>query len=130
MAQLIHLSKNESGDWDMVLNNGEFEMCEDGKAASVHCVERILLDRVETVGNPLVNTVKNPNIGTQWYGIIFQNEKPQIVKEFELRRVILGTPGIEAVTKWSWIEKNRILYLDIRLQTAWGDIILNEEIPL
>lgn len=130
MAIVIKLVKNEDGDEDMVFENGAFEMSENGEACAVQMKERILLDRNEATANPLVNTRANPLAGLDWEGTIFDSSKPKSEKELEFKRVIFSTPDLVRITYWSWVQTNRTLNLNYKVETPWGELEIGETVQL
>jgi len=140
MAIVIKLVKNAAGDEDMVLEDGILQMSENGEAAAVQMKERLLLDREECVEvrdlankgeniNPLVNTIIDPVAGTNW-GLIFDPSESRGAKELEIKRVIFSTPGMNSITYWSWQNINRVLNLDFKVKSDWGELEIGEEIQL
>lgn len=127
---LIKLVKNEFGDEDMVLEDGVFQMSENGEAAAVAMKERMLLDRNESLANPLVDTVRNPLAGLDWEGVIFDAAKGRSEKELEVKRAIFATPGISKITYWSWNLVGRELNLNFKVATAWGELAVGETVQL
>lgn len=130
MAIVIKLVKNADGDEDMSLEDGVFEMSENGEACAVQMKERILLDRNEAVASDLVDTVANPLAGLDWEGIIFDAAKSKSEKELEVKRVIFSTPGVERITAWSWTMTGRQLNLNFKVQTQWGELEIGETVQL
>jgi hypothetical protein len=131
MSEGIKLEKNTEGEWDMVFSDGAFELCTEGESAMVQMVERLLLTRVESLVNPLVNTNKDPQAGTDWYGTVLDDSQDKIVGELEIKRVILGTPGVISITEWDPTypgvsNPGHTMTLSARVLTAWGEIALNE----
>ena len=127
MAIVIKLSKNENGDEDMVLEDGAFEMCEDGTAAAVKMKERILCDKNECVKSEIV---KFPEQALDWEGIIFDASKSKAEKELELKRVILSTTGMQRITYWSYQQISRELHIDFKVISDWGELTFGERIQL
>jgi hypothetical protein len=130
MAIVIKLVKNEYGDEDIVFENGAIEMSENGEACAVQLKERMLLERNEALANPLVNTRANPLAGLDWEGIIFDAAKSKGEKELEIKRVIFSTPGVKKITYWSWIQTNRTLNLNFKIETEWGELEIGETVQL
>lgn len=130
MAIVIKLEKNSSGDEDVVFEDGALAMSEAGEACAVQLKERILLDRNEALKNPLVNTVVDPTAGLDWEGIIFDSSKSRMEKELEIKRVIFSTPGISRITYWNWSLTDRVLHLDFKVDTIWGEMEFGEEVQL
>lgn len=128
MATLIHLSKNDAGDFDLVFEDGKIKMATDGTAAAVAMTERLLLFFEECAESPLVDTNATPNAGTKWYSIIFDPTKSRAEKEGEIKRSILSTPGVERILQWSWSQPARTLILDFQVKTIWGAVSVSEEI--
>ena len=130
MAIVIKLVKNEDGDEDMVFENGALVMSENGEACAVQMKERILLGRNEATENPLVNTRADPLAGLDWEGTIFDASKSRSEKELEIKRVIFSTPGVLKITYWSWIQTDRTLTLDFKVETIWGELEFGETVQL
>ena len=123
--QLIHLSQNSAGDFDIVFEDGKIKMAEDGTAAAVAMTERILLFRSEALESLLV---ENLTAGTNWYGIMFRADATRTEKEAELKRVILSTPGVDRILQWTWTQTGRTLYLSVQVKTEWGAVSVSQEI--
>lgn len=130
MAIVAKLVKNAAGDWDLSLVDGSCEMAEDGVAAGVQMVERLLIDQDEAIKNPLVDTKKTPLSGVKWEGIVFDSSKSKEEKELEIKRVILSTPGYLKITYWSWTQVGRKLQLDWKVESIWGELTFGERIEL
>jgi hypothetical protein len=130
MAIVIKLVKNELGDEDMSLEDGIFEMSENGEAAAVQMKERLLLDQNEAQKSPIVDTVKDPLSGTGWETIIFDSSKSKEEKELEIKRVIFSTPGIIRITYWNWSQVVRTLHLNYKVDSLWGELEFNEVVQL
>ena len=130
MAIVIKLVKNDDGDEDMSFEDGVFEMSEDGEACAVQMKERLLLDRNEAVANPIVDTVANPLAGLDWEGIILDAAKSKNEKELEVKRAIFTTPGIVRITYWQWSMSGRILNLNFKVETQWGELAIGETVQL
>ena len=127
MAIVIKLVKDENGDEDMVLENGAFEMCENGTAAAVQMKERLLCDKNEAVKSPLV---KDTASVMDWEGIIFDNSKSKAEKDLEIKRVILSTPGMKRITYWKSEQIDRTLVLDFKVESEWGELEFGETVQL
>jgi hypothetical protein len=127
MAIVIKLVKNEDGDEDMVLEDGAIQMCDNGTAAAVQMKERLLCDKNEAVKSPLV---KDTAIVMDWEGIIFDNSTSRAEKELELKRVILGTPGMQRITYWKYEQVGRTLVLDYKVESEWGELEFGETVQL
>lgn len=130
MAIVLKLVKNDAGDEDVVFENGKIVLSENGEAAAVRMKERMLLERSEALASILVDTTKNPLAGLNWEGIIFDAAKSKVEKELEIKRVILSSPGIQAITYWSWVLAGRELQLDFKVNTDWGELAVGETIQL
>lgn len=128
MATLVKLTKNDAGDYDLEFEDGKVKMSTDGEAAAVAMTERILCFRTECNESPIVDTNANPLAGTDWYGIVFRSDASRVEKENEIKRVILSTPGVEAILNWSWEQVGRTINLDFQVKTAWGAMSVSEEI--
>jgi len=122
---LINVQRNESGDLDMVLDDGEFEMVEDVDACGVWIAERLLLGRSE-IDTPVVDYVRNSTKGLDYYGILFKSVLSRGVKELEVKRVIFGTPGVRAITKWVWDQTEHSLSIEAWVVTIYGTVVINE----
>lgn len=114
----------------MVFEDGKIKMAEDGTAAAVAMTERLLLFRDQASTSQLVDSNADPLAGTDWYGVIFRSDATRAEKEAELKRVILGTVGVERILQWSWEQTDRTLYLDFQVKTLWGDVSVSKEIEL
>jgi len=126
--KLIHISKNDAGDFDIELEDGIFRMSEDGEAAAVSMTERVLTVRSEALANPLIDIILNPLAGVDWYGIIFRSDATRAEKETELKRAILSTPGIEGIIRWNWAQTGRTVTIDVKVKSEWGTLGYTEEV--
>lgn len=120
MSRSIRITQNSDGNYGLKMENGKFVWAEDGIQAAQHATTRLNIFYGE---NEL-----NPEIGTKWYQIIFQTDKSRAEKEFEIKRVILGTPGIKQVRKFNWAQAGHIVSIDAIVDTDWGEIDLSQEI--
>jgi len=122
----VRITKNSDGVYDMKLTAGKFEMCEDGTEAANHFVIRLLAGKGEyNLGGLLTN---KDDLGTDWYGIIFNVEMGKPEKTLELRRVILETPGVLSIEKFVWTQTGHSVSIIGRINTEWGTIDVNQEI--
>jgi len=126
----ILLEKNDDGELDMVFEDGEFKMCEDGEACTVAIVENLLLTRVEAIGSPIVNTNSDPFAGTNWYGIILNDTLDPAMGELELKRVIFGTTGVTSIQEWNVQRVDRTLTIFARIMTIWGEVTLGDTLGI
>lgn len=129
----IKMAIDDNGQLDMVFEDGDIATCEDEEAVAVGIMERLLLTRVESLVNPLVDTVKNPLAGTNWYGTVLDSSQPHIAGELEIKRVILGVPGVLSISEWnpSWPSSSKpghSMTLSARVLTIYGEVIINETI--
>lgn len=129
----IKMAIDENGRLDMVWENGDIATCENEEAVAVTIMEELLLERVEAIRSPLVDTNKDPQAGTDHYGTALDSSKPKIVAELEYKRVILGVPGVLSISEWnpSWPSSSKPGHtgtLSARVQTIYGAISINTAI--
>lgn len=123
------LTKDSSGHYDLLLENGKFSFCEDGTQAAQHSLERLLLFKGDYSHNGKLTT--KTELGTKWYEIIFAMDLPRSEKEFEIKRRILETPGIERIIRFEWSQTGHSVTITGAVQTSWGEEdISNEVTPL
>ena len=120
MSRSIRITQNADGTFGLKMENGKFVWAEDGTQAAQHATTRLNIFYGE---NEL-----NPELGTKWYQIIFQTNKSRAEKEFEIKRIILGTPGIAQVRKFNWSQSGHTLSIDSIVDTDWGQIDISQEI--
>lgn len=131
MSTMIKLEKNTDGEWDAVFGeDGDFELCEEGEACTVEIVEGLLLTRVEALASQLVDTRKNPLAGCNWYGTVLDDSQDQIVGELEIKRVILGTPGVISIPEWQFTRSQHTATFTARVLTQWGEVALSDQLGL
>lgn len=116
----IRITKNADGTYGLKMVNGKFVWAEDGTQAAQHATTRLNIFYGE---NEL-----NPELGTKWYQIIFQTNKSRAEKEFEIKRILLGTPGIKQVRTFNWSQSGHTASIDSIVDTDWGEIDLSQEI--
>lgn len=116
----IRLTKNESGNLDMLMENGAFVMAEDGEAAASALALAIETDRRECEESPIVDTVDSPLAGLDMYGIVFNVKTSRAEKEIELRRLILSVPGIKKILRFQWSQTAGAVTITADIQTDWG----------
>ena len=129
----IKLALDSDGHLDIVFEDGDIATCTEDESVAVQIMERLLLTRVESLLNPLVDTIADPLAGTNWYGTVLDSSQDKIVGELEIKRVILGTPGVLGITKWSptWpssSDPGHTMTLSARVSTIYGDVDLNSGI--
>lgn len=116
----IRITENSDGTWGLKMEHGKFVWATDGTQAAQHAITRLHIFHGE---NDL-----NPDLGTKWYEIIFKTNKSRSEKEFEIKRVILGTPGISQIRKFQWTQSGHTVTIDAIVDTDWGEIDLSQEI--
>ncbi len=122
----VKLTKTDAGYYDLSLVDGKFEMCEDGTAAAVHCTTRLLAYKGEyNLGGKLTN---KDDLGVDWYGIVFNVATDEAEKTFELRKAILGTPGVLSINKFQWSQSGQVVTIMGSVNTEWGVIDISQEI--
>ncbi len=122
----VKLTKTDAGCYDLDLQAGKFVMCEDGTAAASHCATRLQIYKGEyNLGGKLTN---KDDLGVDWYGIIFNVAMGEAEKTFELRKAILGTPGVLSIIKFEWSQSGRVVAITGSVNTEWGVIDISQEI--
>jgi len=120
------LTKTDAGYYDLDLQAGKFTMCEDGTEAASHCVIRLLAYKGEyNLGGLLTG---KDDLGVDWYGIVFNVATGEAEKTFELRKAILGTPGVVSINKFEWSQTGQVVTIDGAVNTEWGVVELSMEI--
>jgi hypothetical protein len=118
----IRISQQE-GVYDTLLNDsGAIEMCLDGVAAASGMQTRLQEFRSECNISPLIDHNKNPFAGVDYYGIIFATDVSDAEKELELRRVILSTPGVLKILRFTWSQVEHSVAIEADVQTQWGAV--------
>lgn len=107
------LTINEAGYIDLKMTDGKVEWAEDGVQSAQHGLMRLQIFRGEWV--------YNSNLGTDWYGIIFNVQKSIAEKEFEFKKAILGTPGVTKITEFTWAQDGQTVTILGKVQTKWGE---------
>lgn len=120
------LTKTTAGYYDLLMENGKFLWVEDGTQAAQLSMERISTVKSEYSLNDFLSTGQDE--GTRLYEVILRADKSRAEKEFEIKRIILGTTGIEAISELDWSVANHELTISLKGKTAWGDIEIGEEI--
>lgn len=120
------LTKNASGQLDMLLEGGTFQWAEDGTQAAQHANVRLLLFKGElSHGGKLTTKTEG---GTDWYGKVFPMDISQAEKELHLKGRILGTPGISSITEWGWSQTGHTVTITDRTMTDWGEVSVGGEV--
>ena len=120
------ITKTDAGHYDLDLQGGKFVMCSDGTEAANHCAIRLLAYKGEyNLGGKLTN---KDDLGVDWYGIIFNVATGQAEKTLELRKAILGTPGVLSINKFEWVQTGRVVAIAGSVNTEWGVIDISQEI--
>lgn len=118
----IHLKKIENNSFDLYKENGKFVFVSGSEQIAQHVMIRLLKFKGESV-------VNDPNEdGTDWYGIIFNAAKTKNEKQIELKRRILGTPGIVRIINFVWTQDVRTINLNVKFETIYGDAEINEAV--
>jgi len=126
MSKMLKIAKDKNGNYDMVLENGEFVMVEDSDAVAVDLIERLLIDRTEALNNPLIDTKKKPLAGMDWNGIIFDATKSTKEKYFEIARVVLSTPDVRQIILLNFEVVNKTLKINLKVDTIYGEVTIDE----
>ena len=120
------LTRNASGDYDLKFENGSFVMAEDGTEAAQHALIRLLAHKGEYSLNGEIDG--KDNLGTDWYGKIWPMNITKAEKEFELKRRLLQTPGVESIIKWQWTQSGHTVTIEAELKTEWGSMTIADTI--
>ena len=120
MSRSIRITQNSDGTYGLKMENGKFVWAEDGIQAAQHATTRLNIFYGE---NDL-----NPELGTKWYQIIFQTNKSRAEKEFEIKRILLGTPGIKSIRTFEWSQSGHTVSIDAKVDTDFGEIDVSQEI--
>lgn len=106
------------GIYDLLLEDGKFQFCEDGTQAAQHAMERILFFKGELSLNGALTT--KTELGTKAYEIVFDMSKSKAEKILELKSRILGTPGVKKIISFIWEQAAHTVTITSKIQTAWG----------
>jgi len=107
--------QTDTGVIDIKNKDGKALFCEAGTQTAQHGAQRLHLFQDESViGDPDEDY-------TDWYDIIWNMQKSQAEKEFELKRRILGTPGVLRIINFTWRQDDRTVYIESDVQTEWGE---------
>lgn len=109
---------------DLKRENGTVVKVADGTQAAQHGASRLWQYRNESVSED-----ENADY-TKWYSIVFNMNKTQTEKEFEIKRRILGTPGVLRITYFNWKQEGRHVTITATVQTLWGEAEIGQEITL
>ena len=115
----IRITSKSTG-WGLLIENGKFAWVEDGDQAAQHATERLLIFKGEWI--------LDEDMGTKWYEIIFDMSKSKAEKEFEIKKRILKTPGIDSITTFSWTQTGHTVSIEGIVKTDWGEVDIGQEI--
>ena len=120
------LTRNTAGDYDLKFENGTFIMAEDGTEAAQHALIRLLVFR----GEPSLNgeIEGKEDTGTFWYDRIWPTNTSKAEKEFEIKRRILQTPGIDSITEFTWSQTAHTVTINGIVKTQWGSLTISDTI--
>jgi hypothetical protein len=125
----VRLTKTAAGTWDVKMTNGAHEFIEDGSQAAQHSTIRLMIFKGELSLNGMLTT--RTEEGTKWYETIFNMALSTEEKQMEIKRRLLGTPGIKKITKLDWSQSGHTVTIsDGRGVTDWGEIDISQEIEL
>lgn len=122
----FRLTKNDAGDYDLLMENGTVPLVEDGTQAAQHAMERILVFKGELSLDGMLTTKTEG--GTQWYEIIFATDVTKAEKEFHIKKRILQTTGIKKLLSLTWSVEDHVLSINGRYQTNWGEEDISEDV--
>ena len=106
------LTQNEDNNLDLLLEDGLFQWAEDGTQTAQHGAVRLSI----IYGEWKFNTT----LGFKLYEVIFDQQKSIAEKEFEIKRVILGTPGVVKIITFLWAQVGNEVTVNGQVQTQWG----------
>jgi hypothetical protein len=120
------LTKAACGYPHMLLETGVFQWAEDGTQAAQHAWTRIMIFKGElSHGGKLTTKTEG---GTKAYEVVFAMDKPKAEKELELKSRILGTPGVESILEWDWVQVSHTVNITGKALTSWGEVDIGGEI--
>ena len=126
----VRLTK-ASGSWRISMTNGLFDWVEDGAQAAQHSTIRLMFFKETRTapGHYSLNDAlpHKSKVGTDWYGKIFHVGLPDIEKEFEIKRRLLATPGIDSIHKFQMTVEDSTLTISGEGKTAWGVVDMTQE---
>jgi len=67
-------------------------------------------------------------LGTKFYETIFAMDLPKSEKIFEIKKRILGTPGIQKILRFTWEQTANTVTIDADVQTDWGAESVSDEV--
>ena len=99
---------------DLVFENGEFTLVYDDDAI----IQRLRTRLSDIIGDWFRDTAR----GTDWYGSIL-GKRSDVVRRTELRRVILGTEGVDSVIRLEleYSGSARTLTVDFTVRKSDGE---------
>jgi len=108
----VRLTKSSNGDYDMLLENGSFQWCENGTQVANHGLMRLRVFR----GESNLHTEK----GTRYYEVIFDVQSSKAEIELEIKKQLLSTPGALGFVEFNITQVARELTITGIIQTAFG----------
>lgn len=120
----IRLTKIANGMLDIKRENGRAVWAENGVEAAQHGAVRLQIFQDESV------TDDPEDDFTDWYGTVFNMAKSRAEKEFELKRRILGTPGVTKIIKFEWTQTDHALEIIGNVLTEWGEADIGQVITI
>lgn len=121
----LRMTQIADGGYDLRFENADLMLAEDGTEAAQHATLRMLIFNGEqSLGDLLTNQPQ----GTRWYEVLFDMSKSRAEKELELKRRILGTPGVQEISKFVWTQAAHTVSINAIVKTLWGSMALTEEI--
>jgi len=122
----LRVSPDSNGHYDITLVDGKFRWAKDGTQAANHCQIRMDISKgTLSLNNRLSN---KENEGLDLYGIIFDARKSKAEKEFEIKRVILETPGYQSIISFTFEQTGHSATYSAKVQSQWGSREISEAI--
>jgi hypothetical protein len=119
----------QDGVYDAVLREGGvFEMASQGAACACALQTRLMQYRSELVNHPLIAITRRTSAGVDYYGVVFDTSRSPAERTMELRRVVLGTPGVLSILSWSESQVGHTLTITFAVQTQWGAQSVSQEL--
>jgi len=115
---------DDKGTLDLVRENGRVAIAEDGTEAAQHGAMRMNI----TVGESVIGDTSTNFDYTKFYEIIFKVSASRAEKELEIKRRILGTPGVLRILTFSWTQTVRDVTINGTILTEWGKEGINFEV--
>lgn len=117
----VRLTQTANG-LDILMENGRAVWAYDGTEAAQHAAIRLH----KLIGESVTGN-ENEDY-TRMYEIIFAANKSKSEKIFEIKRRILGTPGVVRIVNFTYDQEARQVNITAKVLTEWGSVDISEEV--